>query len=312
MLIVPVDTSGTNGRIALLVIAAGVISTLATAIISYASVRMSLIGMSAAAHVKPARPAAPGKLPVPFRMALQMFAALTLAFAIGMAAFPSHWPWVVLSAFIVCSGAIGRGDALYKALLRLGGAIGGTLLAALLSRVTIADPGIYAAVVFLVLFVGLWLRQINYAFWAACATLIFALLQNAHGQTALALFAARIQCIFIGAFCGVAATWFVYPIRTEHVVRRRIADALAAMRGVLAGETHDLSYHGSQIERVAAPVRLHRAVFSKRSDEHPAAWIDATHALLAFMRTPGFDRKQAAEELRRLRSLLSETKGSKG
>ncbi len=119
---------------------------------------------------------------VPTRMALQMLVALALAFAIGMFAFPQHWSWVVLTAFIVCSGAVGRGDAIYKGLLRVGGAIGGTLIAAILSRVAMPNGTVSAAVIFVVLFFGIWLRTVNYAYWAACATLIFALLQGSQGD----------------------------------------------------------------------------------------------------------------------------------
>jgi len=39
------------------------------------------------------------------RMALQMAVALGSAFAAGRALWPDHWAWVVLTAFIVCSGA---------------------------------------------------------------------------------------------------------------------------------------------------------------------------------------------------------------
>ncbi len=77
------------------------------------------------------------------------------AFVLGMLVFRLHWPWVVLSAFIVTSGAIGRGDALYKALLRVGGAIGGTLVATLLTFVHVANSVEYAALIFAVLFLGI-------------------------------------------------------------------------------------------------------------------------------------------------------------
>lgn len=311
ILVVPVaiDDTASKTTMAALIFIAGAIAFLVSALVSHVALHFGSVSEPKAQPPQRVKAPKEGTLPVSFRMALQMFASLTLAFAIGMLAFPAHWPWIVLSAFIVCSGAIGRGDALYKALLRLGGAISGTGLAALLSHLAIPNATLYAALVFLVLFFGIWLRQINYAFWAACATLIFALLQNTHGEAALSLFGARILCIFVGALCGVAATWFVYPIRTEHVVRRRVADALHAMRGILAGEPHDLDYHTAQIARVAPPVRLHRAIFNKRNEEeHPAAWIDRAHALLALMRTPGFDRKQAAEDLRHLGSMLSGAK----
>ena len=218
------------------------------------------------------------QLSVQTRMALQMLVALGLAFVAGMLAFPQHWSWVVLTAFIVCSGAVGRGDAIYKGLLRLGGAIGGTLVAAVVSRLPLT--GIEsAALIFVVLFFGIWLREINYAYWAACATLIFALLQGSAGVDPLPLFAIRVVAIVAGALCAIAATWFVYPFRTEHVVRRRVGDALKALREN-AG-VRDLRGHLAQLDRVAPPVRLHRALFGeRRSAKHPATLLDETQGQL--------------------------------
>lgn len=39
--------------------------------------------------------------------------------------------------------------------------------------------------------------------------------------------------IVIGALIGIAAAWFVLPIRSTTVLRRRIADALAALSDAL-------------------------------------------------------------------------------
>jgi len=211
-------------------------------------------------------------------MALQMLVALALAFAVGMPLFGRHWPWVVLTAFIVCSGAVGRGEAIYKGLQRFAGAIGGTLVAALVARVAL--HGIASAVViFIVLFLGIWLREVNYAYWAACATLIFALLQGSQGVDPVPLFALRVTAIIAGTLCAIAATWFVFPMKTELVVRRRVAaarDALLADAG-----SRDLRFHLAQLDRVAPPVRLHRRVFGERKDgKHPATLIDAMQGRL--------------------------------
>ncbi|HLI97057.1 MAG TPA: FUSC family protein [Candidatus Baltobacteraceae bacterium] len=255
-----------------------------------------------------------GVMPIATRMALQMLAALVLAFGVGMSLFPAHWPWVVLTAFIVCSGTLGRGDAIYKALLRFGGAVAGTLAASLVALAVFPNPQTYAGTVFFILFLGIWLRSINYAYWAACATLIFALLQNVHGAGALPLFAERVFGIVAGALCAIAATWFVYPIRTEQLVRRRIADALAALRDTLTGNAahpnHEarvasLRHHAAQLERVAPPVRLHRALFGAKADpEHPATLIDRTRDLLTQAETPEFDRAHVGAQLRRLATIL--------
>jgi uncharacterized membrane protein YccC len=160
------------------------------------------------------------KLSAHTRMAAQMFVALALAFAIGMPLFHEHWSWVVLTAFIVCSGAVGHGEATRKGLLRVGGAIGGTLVAALVSRIPLTGVE-NAAVIFVVLFFGIWLREKNYAYWAACATLLFALLQGSAGVDPLPLFAVRVLAIIVGALCGIAAVAFVLPFSAEQLARRR-------------------------------------------------------------------------------------------
>jgi hypothetical protein len=297
MLVVPVaiDRSAGIARTLLILLAAAIIAQLCAWGAYYAGRRIGWGGVGEAAP-------ATGRLSVTNRMALQMVGALALAFTIGMLVFSQHWPWVVLSAFIVTSGAVGRGDALYKALLRIAGAIGGTAVAELLTLVHIANSIEYAALIFAVLFVGIWLRQINYAYWAACATLLFALLQGMQAGPSAAMFGVRVLCILIGAACGVLATWFVFPIRTSQVVRRRLADAMGAMRDVLGGEARDLEHHAAALERIAPPLRLHRAVLGKREPQvHPATWIERAHALLAHMRGPQFDRRSAGAELRRLR-----------
>ena len=315
ILVVPVRVEAHDPVVAvLLAIVAGAVAVVCSALASLATQRFAISRVADRESPPRLRPPKPGSLPVATRMALQMLVALALAFVVGLLAFPAHWPWIVLSAFIVTSGAIGRGDAIYKALLRFGGAIGGTLVAALVAHVAFPTSSAFAAAVFAALFIGMWLRQINYAYWAACATLIFALLQGANGIDPAPLFVARVVCIFIGAACGIAATWFVFPIRTEQVVRRRIGDALGAMRGFVTGETQAtdderrtiLQRHADELERVAPPVRLHRAVFGARNPQaHPATWIDRAHALLACMHAPDYDRKRAGAEMRELRDAIA-------
>jgi hypothetical protein len=302
ILVVPVTLDPAKSFLVLfaVAVAAGAIAALSATAFSYAGHR------PAENAKRPQRPAPDRGLAVSDRMALQMLVALALAFTIGMTVLRPHWPWVVLSAFIVCSGAVGRGDALYKAILRLGGAVAGTFVAAGVAHVTFPNAAWYAALIFLVLFAGIWLRSINYAYWAACATLIFALLQGTAAQSSLALFGQRVLCIAIGALCGVAAAWFVFPIRTKQVVRRRVADALSAMREVLGGGEPDLDHHEAELERVAPPVRLHRAIFGAGpSGDHPAEWIERTRALLVKMRASEFDRAAAGAEMRRIRDAIA-------
>jgi len=227
-------------------------------------------------------------VPVPTRMALQLATALAAAFAVGFAFFPGHVGWAVLTTYIVCAGARGRGDAFYKAVLRLGGAIGGTAAALLVTNVWAPSGVAEAIVVFAVLYLGLWLRDRNYAYWAGAMTLIFALLSRTSGPLTADVFAVRLEAILAGAVCGVAAAWFVMPIRTEAVIRRYLADALLAFDEVIAHAHLGDAEHPrrvahferrlAELDRIAPPVRWHRRVF-RRGDDHPAAWIDAAGAL---------------------------------
>ncbi len=317
ILVVPVRVEGIPGRwlAPLLIIAAGLAALLCTTLISWLATRLGVqLEEEAPRTPTPERPGQPGQVHIATRMALQMAAALALAFAIGMLVFPAHWFWVVLTAFIVCSGAIGRGDAIYKGIQRLGGAIGGAAVAAAVSYIVFPGPASYAAAVFGVLFIGIWLRQLNYAWWAACATLVFALLQGPQQAGIVPLLGARVVCIVVGALCAVAATWFIYPIRSEQLIRRRIADALGALREHLPHKSGSpehqaslavLARHTAELERVAPPVRLHRTVFRPASpEEHPAGWIDLMHGLLKQVRAGDFDRAQVSAEMRRLGAIL--------
>jgi hypothetical protein len=302
MLIVPAPAlAAPGGRLVdlALVLAAGVVALAFVTALQWLGPRVGpardAAGPRASAGRAPAAraaPAAPGprRLSPSTRMALQMAVALAAAFASGFAIFPGHWGWCVLTAFIVSSGARGRGDALYKAALRLLGALGGTLAAATLVHLW-APRGVAEAVtIFGILFAGLALRDLSYAYWAACTTLILALLASGHSGFDLALLGTRLEAILAGALCAVAATWFVVPIRTEAVVRRRLADLLVAFDDVIshaasgeherADKRAQFEHHMAELASVAPPVRWHRRFFARKDDaNHPARWIDLATGL---------------------------------
>jgi hypothetical protein len=244
---------------------------------------------------------------VPTRMALQMTVALAAAFVAGFALFPGHWGWSVLTAFIVCSGARGRGDAAYKGVLRLIGAVIGTLAAAALAYAWVPSGIAEACVIFAVLFVGLWLRDVNYAYWACCVTLILAFLTRSGDSLNVALLAARLEAILAGAVCAVAAAWFVLPIRTQDVIRRRLADALAALDDVVANAHLPAAERAAQIatfehrmgelDEVAHPATWHRRIFAFADQpEHPARWVqharDVRTGAYAFVERPDTRSRQ--------------------
>jgi hypothetical protein len=311
----PAHIEGDHGRLMLplLVIAAGVIASLSTLLVSRLAARFGLVAEAETPGPVRSASARAGTPHIAVRMALQMFVALTLAFGIGMTLFPEHWFWIVLTAFIVSSGTVDRGGAVYKGLLRLSGAIGGAVVAALAAYISFPDPQAYAAAIFLILFLGIWLRQLNYAYWAGCATLIFALLQGTHGADMAPLLEIRVLCIVIGALCGIVAVWFVYPVRTEQLVKKQVAEALAALRDTPAGDGRRavLEHHAAHLEQIAAPVRLHRRLFgAKDPDRHPATWIEHMRGLLAEALSADHDRARLGAGMKRLSAMLKAGSGS--
>ncbi|WP_159403767.1 FUSC family protein [Streptomyces sp. NRRL S-646] len=146
------------------------------------------------------------------RMALQMAAAIAAAFVLGTVLFDHHWPWVVLTAYVAASGNRGRNDVLRKGVERLVGACLGTLLA-----VAVAAAGVTGhasvALMFAVLTVALWLRPLNYAFWAAGMTCALSLVLGYFGQDAQSLLPTRLEGIVVGAVLSVVSAWWLLPVR---------------------------------------------------------------------------------------------------
>lgn len=262
--------------------------------------RVGLLPAARAASSARARPGGErGLRPIAStRMAIQMAVALALSFVTGYVFFAERWAWIVLTAFIVLSGNRGRLEVAYKSVLRVAGAAAGTLLAVAFSA---HAGGHDAATVTLILgavFLGVWLRPIGYAWWALCVTLALALLQGFAGAPAPAILWPRLEEILIGAAIGVATAWWLLPVRSSDVLRRRIADALAALSDALdpaaraGADASDnpaprdaaadaFSAALAAVEQIAPAFRAARAITGRFKRDQPADWIDALRACRA-------------------------------
>jgi uncharacterized membrane protein YccC len=229
-------------------------------------------------------------------MAAQLGLALGAAFLVGHLAFGRHWPWVVITAYIVSSGNRGRGDVVYKGILRLVGAAVGTVAATLLAGAFPPGDDVAIVAIFAVLAVGTWLRSISYAYWAGCVTAMLSLLYGYFGQTGASLLGARMAGIGVGAVIAVAAAWLLLPIRTTDVLRRRTADALAALTDFLAASRGDPAGLGpqqarfdhavAQLEQIAPPLTAYRLLARRlRPGPHLADTIDGVRRCAKPVRT---------------------------
>ena len=213
------------------------------------------------------------------RMAIQMAVALAASFAVGYLVFAERWSWIVLTAFIVASGNRGRLDVAYKSVLRVLGAAAGTLVALSLSIRIGSHDATTVALILGAVFLGVWLRPLGYAWWALFVTLALALLQGFSGAPAPAILWPRLEEIVIGACIGVASAWFVLPVRSTAVLRRRIADALAALSDALDPAATQRSPDGfiasiAAVEQLAPAFRAGRLVTKRMRVVQPADWVD--------------------------------------
>ncbi|MFG5723569.1 FUSC family protein [Streptomyces murinus] len=160
---------------------------------------------------KPRRASTPRPRPST-RMAVQLAAAIAAAFVLGRLLYADHWPWLVLTAYVVASGNRGRKDVLRKGVRRFLGACAGTLLATGVAACGLGGHPAVAAL-FGVLAVALWLRPLDHAYWAAGMTTALALLLGCFGQNATDQLPARLSAIAAGAVLSVASAWWLLPVR---------------------------------------------------------------------------------------------------
>ncbi len=270
------------------------------------------------------------RLPASTRMALQLAVALSTAFIVGWLVFPAHAIWVVLTAYIVNAGNRGRGDVLHKSVLRVVGALGGSIAAVGMALAVPTAGGFAAvAVIFVALFVGTWLRTYSYAYWALTVTLVLTLLQELFGVSPLlgpgglageaGMLAERIAAIVVGAALGVASAWFVLPVRSTDVLRRRLSELLVALTATLTASEEDratrLAAFHTALARVEelAPAHRARRLLGGRRRVQPIDCIDAAAAI-----GPALDARHAsrrptdADGRSRLREAIAQARRSLG
>jgi uncharacterized membrane protein YccC len=202
--------------------------------------RTGFLRPAADAHVVGPRPASKRargrwRLTATTKMALQMGVSLGASFAVGRSVFGTHWTWVVLTAFIVATGNRGREDVVHKAAMRLLGAAAGTLAATTVAGAFAPGDNWSIVALFAVLSVAVWLRPLNYAFWAAGMTAALALLYGYYGEHGSGLLVTRLEAIAVGAGLAVASSCLLLPVRSTDTIRRDVGAALAALDRYLAG-----------------------------------------------------------------------------
>lgn len=286
-------------------------------IVQYAGARIGLVPAPIPSPARTARPST-RRFSASTSMAVQMAVSLGLAFVVGRSTFGDHWSWVVLTAFIVCSGNQGRGDVVYKGVLRVIGGVVGTLIATLITGHTPTGHTSSIIAIFVFLALSSWLRTINYAFWAGGITAVLALLYGYFGESGASLLDERLLGILVGGLLAIAGSWFVLPIRTCDVARVRTASLLESLQRFLADARESPADARTTLaaldvlQGIAPTLRAHRLI--SRRPGHQADALDALQAIRIPLQqlegghahTPAFKRStgELSSELGRLRRAL--------
>ncbi|MGH3262955.1 MAG: FUSC family protein [Trebonia sp.] len=194
-------------------------------------------GPAPAQPAAPARPASSRRVAASTRMAVQLTLAVGGAFAFGQWTDPGHLVWPVLTVLVVHSGNRSRGDVLWKGAERTAGALAGTAIATWLTGLLPAGDSLAIVAIFAILALAAGLREISYAYRAACTTAALAFLYGYFGQGGTGLLAHRLLGVLVGAVIGIAAAWLVLPVRTTDVTRLRTGALLAAATALATSAT---------------------------------------------------------------------------
>jgi hypothetical protein len=191
--------------------------------------------------------AAPGRprriLVASTRTAIQLSAALTLAYAVGGLLFGHLGSWVVITAFVVSQGVRSREDVVYKGLRRIAGALAGTVGGTVLASVT-GDRVLLSCAAFSLLYAGVLLRRTSYASWVFCVTSILALLYRIMGFSGAHLLELRLLEIVVGTACGSLSAYLLVPVRASDLARNQAGRALGRLRAILKDTTRLLQAPG--------------------------------------------------------------------
>lgn len=220
---------------------------------------------------------------------------------VGLAAAGAGWlvvhePWLgqPLLALALCAGLLARR---WGGLARQAGRLVSLPFLALLVTPAPAGPGgpgselssiLWSPVVGLLAVAcaaggtALVLRERSYAFWAAGVTAMVALLHAFYGDTGPSALRERMLGVLVGSAIGVAAAWFVLPVRTTDALRRRVALCLAALTDDLdPARTEPVTTPAAlrALDEVAPAWHGHRRTFGRRQERHPVDVVAALHQL---------------------------------
>jgi uncharacterized membrane protein YccC len=175
----------------------------------------------------------------PVRQAAQAALAVGAAIAAGSAISGRRWYWAVIAAFIVALGANSRGEATVKGLQRIGGTLLGVGVGVGVATAVSGHEFMSFALVLISAFLAYYAFQAAYGAMVFFLTIMLSLLYGLLGQFKPELLLLRLEETAAGAAIGVAATFFILPIRQTQAFGQALDAYLGALEQTLTPDRQD-------------------------------------------------------------------------
>lgn len=167
------------------------------------------------------------------RQAIQGGLAIGLAIGFGTLLSGRRWYWAALSAFIVAIGVGSRGEALVKALQRVGGTVVGIVAGIGLAMAVSGHTVVIWVLVMGCVFGAFYAFQQAYEVMTVFITLLIALLYSLLGQFSPELLVVRLEETAVGGAAAALTAFLVLPMQDDTQVRQAACQFLEGLAGVL-------------------------------------------------------------------------------
>lgn len=190
----------------------------------------------------------------------------------------------MIAAFVTFTGTNSRGETIAKGWQRVLGTVGGVVAGVAIASLVGSDKVLALVLVMVCIFMAFYFSQIAYSLMIFWITTMLALLYGLMGQFSVGLLGLRLEETLVGAAIGAAVAFFVFPVRTQDVVRKNIAHSLGdlhdimqtvtdgkADRAKLSTEVRDLDKTLQGLRKSARPLLF--TPFLRRHEHDSQFWV---------------------------------------
>jgi uncharacterized membrane protein YccC len=164
------------------------------------------------------------------RLAIQAAVACGLAILGGEWLSPQRWYWATIAVFVMFSGTVSRGDALYKSFQRLLGTVLGVIAAMGLLAWLGSDRDVLLVLLLVAIFASYYFFTERYVAMSFFLTVMLAVLFAVLGRFSRQLLWLRLEETAIGAVSGILVAAVLLPRSTHAQVWDNFVDFMDALR----------------------------------------------------------------------------------